>query len=79
MAESIVIVGAKRTPMGSFQSDFANLAASDLGAVAIKAAECLVQPARLTCPAQGRACEPGLPQRTRSKKTVGFSRWISAK
>ena len=38
MAESIVIVGAKRTPMGSFQSDFANLAASDLGAVAIKAA-----------------------------------------
>ena len=38
MAESIVIVGAKRTPMGSFQGDFANLAASDLGAVAIKAA-----------------------------------------
>ena len=38
MAESIVIVAAKRTPMGSFQSDFANLSASDLGAVAIKAA-----------------------------------------
>ena len=38
MSESIVIVAAKRTPMGSFQSDFANLSASDLGAVAIKAA-----------------------------------------
>ncbi len=38
MTESIVIVAAKRTPMGAFQSDFANLAASDLGAAAIKAA-----------------------------------------
>jgi acetyl-CoA C-acetyltransferase len=33
-----VIVGAARTPMGGFQGDFASLAASDLGAVAIKAA-----------------------------------------
>jgi acetyl-CoA C-acetyltransferase len=38
MAESIVIVGAARTPMGSFQGDFAPLAAHDLGAAAIKAA-----------------------------------------
>ena len=37
-AESIVILGAARTPMGAFQSDFASLAAHDLGGVAIKAA-----------------------------------------
>lgn len=38
MSESIVIVGAARTPMGAFQSDFASLAAHDLGGVAIRAA-----------------------------------------
>jgi acetyl-CoA C-acetyltransferase len=36
--DPIVIVGAARTPMGGFQGDFTSLAASDLGAVAIKAA-----------------------------------------
>ena len=35
---AIVIVGAARTPMGAFQGDFASLTASQLGAVAIKAA-----------------------------------------
>ncbi len=38
MNDPIVIVGAARTPMGAFQSDFASLSANDLGAVAIKAA-----------------------------------------
>ncbi len=38
MPESIVIVSAARTPMGSFQGDFSGLAAHDLGGVAIKAA-----------------------------------------
>lgn len=38
MAESIVIVGAARTPMGAFQGDFAPLSAHDLGGAAIKAA-----------------------------------------
>ncbi|HET8745507.1 MAG TPA: acetyl-CoA C-acyltransferase [Ramlibacter sp.] len=38
MADSIVIVGAARTPMGGFQGDFAALAAHDLGGAAIKAA-----------------------------------------
>jgi acetyl-CoA C-acetyltransferase len=38
MADSIVIVGAARTPMGGFQGDFATLAAHDLGGAAIKAA-----------------------------------------
>jgi len=36
--DPIVIVGAARTPMGGFQGDFGTLTASDLGAVAIKAA-----------------------------------------
>ena len=36
--QDIVIVGAARTPMGGMQGDFVSLAASDLGAVAIKAA-----------------------------------------
>ena len=38
MADSIVIVGAARTPMGAFQGDFSALAAHDLGGAAIKAA-----------------------------------------
>ena len=36
--DPVVMVGVARTPMGAFQGDFASLAASDLGAVAIKAA-----------------------------------------
>lgn len=38
MSESIVIVGAARTPMGGFQGDFSALAAHDLGGAAIRAA-----------------------------------------
>jgi acetyl-CoA C-acetyltransferase len=38
MSDPIVIVSAARTPMGSFQGDFSNLAAHDLGGAAIKAA-----------------------------------------
>jgi acetyl-CoA C-acetyltransferase len=38
MNDPIVIVGAARTPMGAFQGDFSSKTASDLGAVAIKAA-----------------------------------------
>ncbi|QDQ25879.1 acetyl-CoA C-acyltransferase [Chitinimonas arctica] len=38
MSESIVIVSAARTPMAGLQGDFASLTASQLGAVAIKAA-----------------------------------------
>jgi acetyl-CoA C-acetyltransferase len=38
MADDIVIVGAARTPVGSFNGVFANLPAHELGQVAIKAA-----------------------------------------
>ena len=38
MKDDIVIVGAARTPVGSFNGAFASLPAHELGAVAIKAA-----------------------------------------
>ena len=38
MSDSVVILGAARTPMGAFQGDFASLSAHDLGGAAIKAA-----------------------------------------
>jgi acetyl-CoA C-acetyltransferase len=38
MAEAIVIVGAKRTPIGAMQGKFASVSAPQLGAVAIRAA-----------------------------------------
>src|SRR5437867_12998248 len=38
MSDSIVILGAARTPMGAFQGDFSALSAHDLGGAAIKAA-----------------------------------------
>ena len=38
MNTQIVIVGAKRTPIGSFQGDFATVPADELGAAAIKGA-----------------------------------------
>ncbi|MDB5845439.1 MAG: acetyl-CoA acetyltransferase, partial [Polaromonas sp.] len=38
MLDSIVILGAARTPMGAFQGEFASLSANDLGGAAIKAA-----------------------------------------
>ena len=38
MSESIVIVGAKRTPIGSMQGKFNSMSASQLGSVAIKSA-----------------------------------------
>ncbi len=38
MADDIVIVGATRTPVGSFNGAFANLPAHELGQIAIKAA-----------------------------------------
>ena len=38
MGETIVIAGAKRTPMGAFQGEFSSLSASELGGAAIKTA-----------------------------------------
>ncbi|MGL5001980.1 MAG: beta-ketoacyl synthase N-terminal-like domain-containing protein, partial [Casimicrobium sp.] len=38
MSDPVVIVSATRTPMGGMLGDFSSLTASDLGAVAVKAA-----------------------------------------
>ena len=78
--DPIVIVGAARTPMGGFQGDFAPLAASDLGAVAIKAAVeraglqsddvdkvifgCVLPAGQGQAPARQAALKAGLPQAT---------------
>ena len=76
--DPIVIVGAARTPLGGFQGDFATLAASDLGAVAIRAAVeragvapadvgkvimgCVLPAGQGQAPARQAALKAGLPQ-----------------
>ena len=76
--DPVVIVGAARTPMGGFQGDFASLAASDLGAVAIRAAVeragldpgavdkaimgCVLPAGQGQAPARQAALKAGLPQ-----------------
>ncbi|MCE7878228.1 MAG: acetyl-CoA C-acyltransferase [Betaproteobacteria bacterium PRO3] len=76
--DPMVIVGAARTPMGGFQGDFASLAASDLGAVAVKAAVeraklapgdvgkvimgCVLPAGQGQAPARQAALKAGLPQ-----------------
>ena len=76
--DPIVIVGAARTPMGGFQGDFASLAASDLGAAAIRAAVeragvkpsevdkaimgCVLPAGQGQAPARQAALKAGLPQ-----------------
>ncbi len=78
--DPIVIVGAARTPMGGFQGDFASLTASDLGAVAIKAAVeragvapadvdktifgCVLPAGQGQAPARQAALKAGLPMST---------------
>ena len=76
--DPVVIVGAARTPMGGFQGDFAPLAASDLGAVAVRAAVeraglapgdvgkvimgCVLPAGQGQAPARQAALKAGLPQ-----------------
>jgi acetyl-CoA C-acetyltransferase len=78
--DPVVIVGAARTPMGGFQGDFSTLAASDLGAAAIKAAVeragvapadvdkvifgCVLPAGQGQAPARQAALKAGLPQAT---------------
>ena len=60
----IVIVGAKRTPIGSFQGQFAPVSSQDLGAVAIKAAidDAGIDPADLSEVIMGCVLPAGLGQ-----------------
>ena len=85
MAENIVIVGAKRTPIGALQGKFNSVAASDLGATAIKAAVeqagvkpqevddlifgCVLQAGQGQAPARQAALKAGL-QNTTPATTV---------
>ena len=78
--ESIVIVGAKRTPIGAMQGKFNNVAASELGAIAIKAAVaqagvkpgevddlifgCVLQAGQGQAPARQAALKAGLDKTT---------------
>jgi len=78
--DPIVIVGAARTPIGGLQGDFASLAASDLGAVAIRAAleragveagavdkvvmGCVLPAGQGQAPARQAALKAGLPSAT---------------
>ena len=57
MADSIVIVSAARTPIGGLLGDFASLAAWELGAVAIAAADYAEQEYRLTKAELAKAAE----------------------
>jgi len=83
--ESIVIVGAKRTPIGAMQGKFNNVTASELGATAIKAAVeqagvkpnevddlifgCVLQAGQGQAPARQAAIKAGL-QNTTPATTV---------
>ena len=80
MAESIVIVGAKRTPIGAMQGKFNSVSASELGATAIKAAVeqagvkpqevddlifgCVLQAGQGQAPARQAALKAGLDKST---------------
>ena len=61
MKDDIVIVGAVRTPVGAFNGAFANVAAHDLGKVAIKAAldRAGVEPARVSEVILGQILQAG--------------------
>ena len=78
MSDSIVIVGAARTPMGGFQGDLTNATASQLGGTAIRAAlerasissedvdevlmGCVLPAGQGQAPARQAAFQAGLPQ-----------------
>ncbi|HYC36624.1 MAG TPA: thiolase family protein [Usitatibacter sp.] len=80
MAENIVIVGAKRTPIGAMQGKFNGVSASELGATAIKAAVeqagvkptevddlifgCVLQAGQGQAPARQAAIKAGLDKAT---------------
>src|ERR1044072_9117477 len=80
MAREVVIVGAARTPIGSFQGSLASLTAPQLGAIAIKAAleragvppssvdqvlmGCVLQGGVGQAPARQAALAAGLPDTT---------------
>lgn len=70
---TIVIVGAKRTPIGSFQGQFSKSSATDLGAVAIEAAveNAGVDPSELSEVIMGCVLPAGLGQAPARQASLG--------
>lgn len=71
--DPIVIVSAKRTPMGGFQGDFATIAAPLLGAAAIKAAigETVIGPGKIDDVIMGCVLAAGLGQAPARQAAIG--------
>ena len=67
---TVVIVGAKRTPIGSFQGQFSNSSAIDLGAAAIGGAakHAGVDPADLSEVIMGCVLPPGSARRRPARR-----------
>ncbi|HPF46252.1 MAG: acetyl-CoA C-acyltransferase [Alphaproteobacteria bacterium] len=72
-ADSIVIVGMSRTPMGGFQGDFASVTAPELGAVAIKGAldEAAIAPKDVDETYMGCVLPAGIGQAPARQASVG--------
>lgn len=78
--DPIVIVSAARTPLGSFQGDFASLTAPQLGAVAIKAAveRAGLQPAQVEEVLMGNVLQAGVGQAPARQAALGAGLPLSA-
>jgi len=73
MADDIVIVGAARTPVGSFNGAFANVPAHELGQVAIKAAleRAGIEPRRVSEVILGQILTAGQGQNPARQASIG--------
>ncbi|MES2258382.1 MAG: acetyl-CoA C-acyltransferase [Pseudomonadota bacterium] len=80
MNDPIVIVGAARTPMGAFQSDFASITATELGAVAIRAAlmQAAIPPHTVDEVLMGNCLMAGLGQAPARQAAIGAGVPVSA-
>jgi acetyl-CoA C-acetyltransferase len=80
MNDPIVIVGAARTPMGAFQSDFAAVSATELGSVAIRAAlaQAAVRPQAVDEVLMGNCLMAGLGQAPARQAAIGAGVPVSA-
>jgi acetyl-CoA C-acetyltransferase len=80
MNDPIVIVGAARTPMGAFQSDFASVTATELGAIAIRAAlaQSAIRPQAVDEVLMGNCLMAGLGQAPARQAAIGAGVPVSA-
>ena len=71
--QEVVIVGSKRTPMGSFMSKLASVPAPQLGSIAIKAAveQAGIQPEHVEECYMGNVCQAGQGQAPARQAALG--------